>query len=198
MARLPRRFTKKDKVGPTSVATRAAAEPVREDNAEQTAVSSLEQSKTKIIEEFESALREQPGMDDEGLEFLMGIFRKTVDETPLDASLAPTDPADFAKTLNLLVENGVLGEDDRNDLVRHCEESFAPLRDKDVQIALEFAERLSRDGESKAMEWLEAQQQASVEVPKTAVETAGRTGVALKQSVTRSRSRRLRGPPVHS
>lgn len=155
-----------------------------------------EQLRQQAIDNFETSLRGQSDLDEEGLDFLLQAFRQAVQETPLDAQFTPADPEEIARTLNELVDSGALGEDDRNELARKFEQAFSPFEDRDVKIALELAQRIERDGESKAMEWLEAQQRSREGNHVTEAMATDYPGLVPKQSVTRSRSRRLRGPPA--
>lgn len=151
--------------------------------------------KQRAIDEFESSLRGQDGMDEEGMQLLLDAFRAAVNEAPMDVSFTPLGPEEVARTLNGLVDEGVLQEDERNALARQFESALDPLEDEKVRIALEFAQRVERDGEAEARKWLEAQQEASSDgagqqpLDSSATPHSG-------QAITKSRSRRLRGPPA--
>ena len=88
----------------------------------------------------------------------------------------------------------MLSEDERNALVRQLDAAIDPLQQPDAQVAMEFARRVQRDGETKALEWLREQRAASAA---DAVDPAKSKAPLLpgRESITRSRSRRLRGPP---
>src|SRR5690606_31734555 len=133
--RLPRRkVAPKPEAGrrPMPVASVAVSDEAHSDGDEEQAL------KNKVISEFEAALRDQPGMDEEGLEVVMDYLLKAVEETPLDAALAPPRPEDWAKTLDLMVQGGSLKEEDRNHIARQFEEACESLQDKKVKIAIEF------------------------------------------------------------
>lgn len=151
--------------------------------------------KQRAIDEFASSLRGQEGMDEEGMQVLLDAFRAAVNDAPIATAFTPLDPDEVARTLNGLVDDGVLQEDERNLLARQFESALDPLENAEVRIALEFAERVERDGEAEARKWLEAQQ--------AAVDARTQQGPALAaaaprsgEAITKSRSRRLRGPPV--
>ena len=149
--------------------------------------------KQRAVSDFEASLRAQSGLDSEGLEFILQNFRQAIDEAPLDPGLMPLDADSWAQTLNGMVANGLIDEDERNVLARQFEQAISPSQGKDAQLALEFARRLQSDGEQSAMEWLATQgkpSRKSSEVPSRDVVADG------KQSITKSRSRRLRGPPT--
>ena len=66
-----------------------------------------------------------------------------------------------------------------------------------TQVTLEFSRRLQADGEAAALAWLAEQRKAAEKSAAVAPLPADRHGVPLAgaQAITRSRSRRLRGPP---
>jgi hypothetical protein len=171
----------------------AAAAPSGADEAE----GAIEREvRAKLLGMFEDALREESDMDRDGVEFLLGHFREAVEQ----ASLAPTldqpkpDRAEWIRTLDALIGQNVLSEDERNALVRQLDAAIDPLQQPDAQVAMEFARRVQRDGETKALEWLREQRAASAA---DAVDPAKSKAPLLpgRESITRSRSRRLRGPP---
>ncbi|NLC61733.1 MAG: hypothetical protein GX761_10705 [Gammaproteobacteria bacterium] len=149
--------------------------------------------KQRVIEEFESSLRGREGIGDEDLQPLLDAFRTAVEEASIDASFTPLDPEEVALTLNGLVDQGVLQEEDRNAIARQFESALDPLDNADLQIALEFAQRVERDGEAEARKWLKTQQNESGQdaQPNPATPSAP----ASDETITKSRSRRLRAPP---
>lgn len=198
MARPPRRPTTRKAPAPTvpgvglaNVQSVAQTAPVQ--SAETDADAALRDS---VVAQFEAALREQPSMEQDELESLLSAFRDAVQETPIDAKLTPFDPGELAHTLNDLVESGVLNEDDRNAFARQFEEMLAPLQDKEVQVALEFARRCESDGQDAAYAWLE-EQRAAAEESKAATQANPfeHTSAPRKDSAIR-RSHRSRAPPV--
>lgn len=197
MVRLPRRPARRPAAQALSVAGFPAAQPV----VDRQAAPSVEEDraaariKANVLATFESALREQPGLEREELDSLIETYRKAIDETPLEATFKPYDPDDLAQALNGLVAAGAIDEDDRNSLARQFEGMLEPLQDKGIQVAVEFAERCERDGEEQAIAWLEKQRAAALE-SKQATQ-AGLVGQMLepKQASVR-RSHRSRAPPV--
>lgn len=167
---------------------------VRPDAGAQRRQSQHEALKQRAIEEFESSLRGQSGMDEEGLELLLNAFRDAVQEASLDAEFTPLDPDEVARTLNGLVEDGVLVEEDRNAIARQFESALDPLQDAELKIALEFAQRVERDGEAKAREWLKTQNAAGDADARQDPPVAD-VAPHSRQAITQSRSRRPRGPP---
>lgn len=175
--------------------------PAAQVAVDQPAVPSVEEDgaaariRANVLATFESALREQPGLEGEELESLIDTYRKAIEETSLEATFRPYDPDDLAQTLNGLVAVGAIDEDDRNGLARQFEAMLEPLQDREVQVAIEFAERCERDGEEQALAWLEAQRAAALESKRAT--QAGLVGQTLepKQASVR-RSHRSRAPPA--
>jgi hypothetical protein len=150
----------------------------------------------QFLTDFEAALREQPDLDAEALEFLLGHFRQTVAEVPLESKLEAPDLSAWASALNAMVENGLIDEAERNDLAWQFEQAVKPYQDAEVQTALEFARRIEEHGEEAALAWLQEQRESQSQQVQTATEQSTTRPLALSQSITKSRSRRLRGPPA--
>ncbi|WP_242111959.1 hypothetical protein [Luteimonas aquatica] len=152
------------------------------------------QQREELLATFEAALREQPGMDEKSLEIMLQQFRETIDSAPLDPSLTVPDRNMWLETIDALVRSQSITEADRSELIREFDEAMAPLQDQDVLVALEFAQRIQRDGREKALEWFNAQREQQEQA--AGQQTPAREGPSqFRQSITKSRSRRLRGPP---
>jgi len=154
-----------------------------------------EAQKQAVLEAFEASLRAQQGLEGEDLDFVIDHLRKRVAEVQLQPDLAGPDRNSWVETLESLVQNGLLAEDEREALIRQFGEATSQLRSRDVQIALELAQRIERDGEEKAMEWLASQESGDAGAGTGNGLAKGSAELVDKQSITRSRSRRLRGPP---
>ena len=200
MSRVRRPAVPRKRSAPTPVVAAQGAVAQKEDagakaGEEATARQSQHETlKQRAIKEFESSLRDQEGMDEQGLEVLLSAFREAVQEAPLDAQFTPLDPEEVTRTLNGLVDDGVLVEEDRNAIARQFETALDPLQDPKLQIALEFAQRVERDGEAEARQWLEAQN-AAADAGARQDPPAADVAPHSRQAITQSRSRRLRGPP---
>lgn len=147
-----------------------------------------------VVDKFEASLRTRSGLDEQERDLMVRHFRKAVADAPLEPDPAGPDRNAWIETLETLVQHGLLAEEERETLVRQFNEATSPLQSREVQVALEFAQRMQRDGDAKAMEWLAEQQSAREGQPATGMPSPGATPI-IKQSITRSRSRRLRGPP---
>lgn len=151
----------------------------------------------EILDLLERSLRATaPSGDDEELDFVIQHMRKAVASADLRPESTGIDRSAWVDTLETLASEGLLVGQEREDLIRQFGEATDPLQSREAQVALELAQRIERDGEHAAMEWLAALRSGSA----PALDAGGGAlegGPVLpgKQSITRSRSRRLRGPP---
>lgn len=152
----------------------------------------------KAVADFEAALREQPGFDEGALEEILGQYREAVQNVSLEPNLTPVlDRQTLVETVGLLARNQSITEEECAELLRRFDEAMEPLQRRDVQIALEYAERCNKDGEEKALEWLKQQNASSSEDAETdaSIDPEGQKPF-LRQAITKSKARRLRGPPT--
>ena len=105
------------------------------------------------------------------------------------------DRASWSETVQALQENGAIGGDEANELIRTFESSLQPLERRESRVALEFARRLTTDGEEKALAWFRSQATEASGGSKASSPVPQDPGAALRSEVVNSRSRRLRGPP---
>lgn len=155
----------------------------------------LESQRRQLMSELEGALREQPGMDPDGVEFMLGHVRAALDEVTPDQLAAP-DRGAWMQALDAFVGQAALSDEDRAALVRQLDAAIDPLQGADASVATEFARRLQADGEQQALRWLK-EQQAGARDEDDQAGSAAAEAVATPgaETITRSRSRRLRGPP---
>lgn len=145
-----------------------------------------------VLGELEAALRAQPGLDAEGLDFALQHFKEAVFSAPLEPHVDAHNATAWADMLNSLVDSGLLQEADRNDLARDYESATQSLGSPEVARAIEFAKRLEADGEVEALAWLQSQQEDDAAARE---QRSSATSAVAKDQITRSRSRRVRGPP---
>lgn len=156
----------------------------------------MDATRQRALDDFRASLDKQPQLDAEGRDFILDHFRQAIAEAPANPKLSAPDPESWTLALNMLVESGLIEEGDRNELARQFDDALLPMQQADAKRALEFAERVQRDGEESALEWLNAQegQDAGSAAGRSSAATAV-AGTESAESITRSRSRRLRGPP---
>lgn len=149
-----------------------------------------------ILAEFESALRDEPGIGQEGLDFLMPFLRDAVEQASLQPARAEVEPAAWMSAFDALVGDA-LEEGERNALVRQLNEAVEPFSDDKTKVALEFAKRVQSEGQASALAWLEEQKKKAEKKAAQAPPPVERERVPVGAgAITRSRSRRLRGPPA--
>lgn len=179
----------------TGVVVPQVVVPVENGSASAPELSQEEALRQQVIAEFEATLRGSSSLDEGDLDGLLETFRQAVEETPLDVAVTPFDPEDLTLALNSLVDNGVLAEDERNDLSRQIDDALGPLQTPDVQMAMEFAARCERDGEEAALEWFRSERAGSGGFVQDSIAPVDVSGLPDRDSIVNSRSRRLRGPP---
>lgn len=150
------------------------------------------------LAEFEAMLQAQPGMTEEGLELVLQGCRDALDNVSLQPALAVPQRNEWIASIDALIQQGALDQASGDALVRQIDAAVAPLESPGVQRALELAERIQRDGQAQAREWLETQsdKEASDDLAQVRSNEAAVDSHPLRESITRSRSRRLRGPPL--
>lgn len=153
----------------------------------------LDSVRQRAVDDFKTSLEKQ-GLGAEGRDFIVDHFRQAIVDAPASPKLVAPDPESWAQALNMLVESGLIDEDERNALARQFDDALLPIQQADAKRALEFAELVQRDGEESALEWLSAQEAQADGADGRGLATSV-AGTESAESITRSRSRRLRGPP---
>ena len=150
----------------------------------------------QIIAQLEQALRATaPAGDDQDLDFVIEQMRKAVAAADLRPEPSAMERAPWVDTLEALAGEGLLAVEERESLIRQFGEASDVLQTREAQVALELAERIERDGEQAAMAWLASLRPGNPEARGVGGTVETNAVLPGKQSITRSRSRRLRGPP---
>lgn len=155
----------------------------------------------QLLGEFDALLASNTAVDRETREHLHGEFARALQDAAATAATAAAtlpDRASWSETVQALQENGAIGDDEANDLIRTFDASLRPLERRESQVALEFARRLASDGQEQALAWF--REQATAASGSGATVASARTAPmdaapALRMDVVSSRSRRPRGPP---
>lgn len=176
----------------SSFAAVASEEPTRRDR-ESDGVSTPNQQEKLLLEELESTLREQFDAGDENADLLLENFREAIESAQIEPTVALLDRKVWLETIDALARTQEISDSDRDELIREYDEAFRFMEDHEVKIALEFAQRIQRDGREKALEWFNKQQAKGSE-PDTPDLHPSATSHS-PQAITKSKSRRLRGPP---
>jgi|GEM_PF-3824346 len=152
-----------------------------------------------ILAEFEAALRENPLIDADGIDFALEQFRDAIRQASLQPKKTTPSKELWLETLALLSDNALIQEEDRATLSKVFNEHLGE-NSEGVQQALEFSRRLDEEGEAAALRWLQnrrfessaASESASTTKPDT---QAPRAEVPYGATAIKLKSRRLRGPP---
>ncbi|GGJ96310.1 hypothetical protein [Luteimonas terricola] len=156
----------------------------------------------QLLGEFDAVLAANPAIDREMREQLQADFSRALEdaaETAASAAASIPDRASWSDTVQALQQNGAIGDEEANELIRTFDTSLQPLERRESRVALEFARLLATEGEEKALAWFRTQafkaSVGSADVAATDGAPRDNTGAALRSEVLGSRSRRLRGPP---
>lgn len=185
----PANEVKADFAGVREDVMAASPEPTGIVNAE------VQNTQQEFLRNLQAELLDQRSLSSDEIDLLMAHFRQAINEAPLEPHAAQLDAAAWVAQLEQFVSSDLTEGADRAELIRQISQLKESIENKSLQIALEYSERLQRDGEAEAMKWLAAkhEEQVQAQVERQAETLPRESG--LRQSVTRSKSRRLRGPP---
>lgn len=148
-----------------------------------------------LLAQFSESLRDEPDIDQEGRDYLQQQF-----EDALKGAKSAQDPggdagsADWRQMVEVLRSAEALDEDEANALIRQMDQMMQPFKRPAVSLAMEYSRRCKADGEESARDWYKRQTLQDPEKDPPPVPGFTRRPLP-KDSVTQSRSRRLRGPP---
>lgn len=156
----------------------------------------------QLLGEFDAVLAANPSIDREMREQLQGDFSRALQDaaaTAASATASIPDRASWSDTVQALQDNGAIGGEEANELIRTFDTSLQPLERRESRVALEFARLLATEGEEKALAWFRTQAMKASTGSADAGAAAGgpreNPGAALRSEVVNARSHRLRGPP---
>ncbi|WP_202845416.1 hypothetical protein [Luteimonas saliphila] len=156
----------------------------------------VDEQQREVLDLLEASLRATaPTGDDEDLDFVIEHMRKAVAEANLQPAVTGIERTAWVDTLEALAGDGLLGQEERESLIRQFGEATSQVQNREVQVALELAQRIERDGEHAAMAWLASLRAGDAPTLGAGGALADQFVLPGKQSITKSRSRRLRGPP---
>lgn len=158
----------------------------------------VEEMRGELLGQLEEIMRGDASLDQADRDQLLEHFSNAFGAG--DGSTAAGGDVESAlnDSARQLKEIGASQDDGSGDLVRELNRALEPLERRETKVALEFGRRLQADGQSSALAWLKEQQQADeVETAsaKHAVPDGSHAVGVSRDTVTKSKSRRLRGPP---
>lgn len=151
----------------------------------------------RLLKEFEAALSEQSSLDREDRDFIFEQYKAAIENASIESKLTPdVDRATWIETAELLSRDQEIERTDIDALIRQFDEAMQPLQSPRVQVALEYVQRLQQYGEANAMEWLQGQHNNQEQDAASKIVPSTPDAILRRQSITQSKSRRLRGPPT--
>lgn len=157
-----------------------------------------QEQRQKLIADFAASLEGRDDLDEDGRDFLLQQYREAVESAPADLSLTIPDRMQWIETVDALKANGLLSEEDSNNLVRSFEEALHPLQSPEFKDALEFARRLRSGDEESALAWL-ASRRESADADDASGDGSSPTTTpehTRRPATGDRRVRRPRGPPA--
>lgn len=151
--------------------------------------------RARALARLSAAVEANTELDEEGREALLKHYSQAVESAELSPKLQAPDRGQWVEMLDLMVQGGMLQEEDARELIHGFDNAFAVFKDREMQNLLEFAQRCEREGQEKAVEWLENQRAAEEESRRA----TGAEIPAAAQQVSKARNRRSRqprGPPA--
>ena len=160
--------------------------------------SAVQDTREDLLKDIHGQLKDQKSLDSGEIDQVMEHFRAAIADASLEPSATtPVDMLSWIQVLEdtILADQDASEEDERNALLRQSGDLKNSFQNHDLQVALEYVQRLQEHGEEAAVAWL-ASRQAEKETAKVSaqVNEQGMAEIA-PHSITRSKSRRLRGPP---
>lgn len=149
-----------------------------------------------LMAAFDESLQHDPGLDHEGRDYLRETFQGVLEEVQggEEAKNKILDRSEWLEMVENLQKVEALDEDETSALIRQLDQMMQPMKRPAVSLALEFNRRCQEDGEEEALQWYRQQVERSSQQPVSAGPRQTDAKPA-RDSVTQSRSRRLRGPP---
>lgn len=119
------------------------------------------EERDRLLAQLDASLGRNGQLDAGERETIVRNFKHALDEAPAaagdDRGQAGPDPRQWAATLDMLHQNQVIDDSDREALMQQFDRSMQVLQSPAVQTATEFARRCESDGETQAREWLTGQ-----------------------------------------
>lgn len=162
----------------------------------------VEAQKDELLRGFMDLLGDDPSLDAGDCARIQQELEQALEAVsrsglPLEAP----DPAVWKEAARALHAAGAVNDDEANALVRQLDDALSAFERKESRFALEFSQRMSRDGEDAALEWLRQNRQVLLSDGTAAADATamsqgiGREPRMLATDAIRSRSGRVRGPP---
>src|SRR5690606_17314897 len=147
------------KLAAASKAPEAAEARVEEQDPVQAA---LQEGVEQLLQQFESILEKDLGVDAELREAMQQQFGHALSEAAASpAATEPPDRAAWMEAVQALHKSGSMDEDSANALVRQLDGLLQPLERRESRLAIEFGRRMQSDGADEALAWFREQRAAA-------------------------------------
>lgn len=176
-----------------------AAQPLADEAGQDSVQAHVQSGMEAIQRQFQALLESDQDIGPEQRDHMARFFEQALGEAATVGTDAGDDvfnPAVWAGTVDQLRRNGEVAADEADHLIRRLNEALAPLEKRESRLALEFSQRMARDGEAQAIAWLRQQgSEGESEAARKAGPAPATAVPLLHNEIVNSRSRRPRGPP---
>lgn len=188
-----------------AVGNGGGAAHAKADGADAGVAAAVEMEKDALLQQFFELLGEDPSLDLETRDQIRSELSAALDAVDAaDTVFQAPDRETWMEAAKALQAAGAVSDEDANALVRQLDGALAAFERRESKFAIEFSQRMARDGEQAALEWLRDNRDALLgEGSPGAVHAAMSNGIGepapvMATDATRSRARRVRGPPPRS
>lgn len=185
---------------PTTAPLVGAAPSAGEGGREASSVSATDPQDMarQVLSDLDGALRQDPAVDEKDREALIDLFSTSLREVVDSGAYAkaPTE-SEWQANIEVLKQYDLESVSDNGSLARQMAGAVAKLEQQQTKVAIEFSRRMQADGQESALAWLKEQRESSADAEQDATQSPLNPSAipTLRDEVTRSKSRRLRGPP---
>lgn len=153
-----------------------------------------------LLDQFKDMLQQEGSLGYDDRDELARVFEQALqDSSSAPSGLDAFDTATWRDTVDMLLQSGLVEQDEADHLVRSLNDALAPLQRRESRLAMEFSQRVEAEGQEKALEWFreasKAEQEPAVAQGPGAAAPDRTIASPLRGDTVNSRSRRLRGPP---
>ncbi|MEN1928802.1 hypothetical protein WCE37_07370 [Luteimonas sp. MJ250] len=154
-----------------------------------------------LLDQFKDMLQQEGSLGYDDRDELARVFEQALQDSASSSAstLDAFDSATWRDTVDMLLQGGLVEQDEADHLVRSLNDALAPLQRRESRLAMEFSRRVEAEGQEKALEWFReastADQEPAVGQSPGAAAPDRTIASPLRGDTVNSRSRRLRGPP---
>lgn len=156
--------------------------------------------RNRLLQNFTEALSADGSLDPAEQLFLVEQYDAALDAAiERSAELVPLNKENITQAVDFLGEQSQANDADKSAVIRKFNETLSSLDAAEkakMEMATLYLAKLEAEGSEAALQWLAEYSSKSGEVGGLEQQSFhGAGGHSLAQAITRSKSRRLRGPP---